>query len=387
MTTFNAKFRRAIKSPIAIAILGLLTIILILSGIKAMQFGAIMSSGKNFTPPPESVTTTKARLENWENTLTAIGSLTAVEGIMLSTQQAGPVVKIAFAPGSKIKAGDLIIQQDISTEQAQLRAAEANAELTIINLYRSKDLLAKKLTSQSAYDAASAHHKEALAQADNTRSQIEKKTIRAPFAGNIGTRRVHLGQHLSEGQAIASLQALDHLIVNFMLPQQYLPKIAASLPIRITTDALPDTEIEGIIIAVDSVVDTETRNFHVQASISNPDEKLLPGLFVNVAVILPASEAVLSIPATSILHASYGASVFVADEMQDEASGTSSLQARQQFVKLGRTKGDFVAVQSGLKENDVVVSTGAFKLFNGQAIVEKNDLAPAFELEPKPKDS
>lgn len=387
MTTPTQKLRGLSRKPIIITIIGLFVLILVLGGIKAMQFGTMMASGQNFTPPPESVTTATAQLSTWETSLSAVGSLTAVEGIMLSAEQAGKVVEIAFEPGSKINAGDLVLQQDISTEKAQLRAAQASAELAKINLKRSKDLLSKRLTSQSDYDAASARHKEAIAQADSIHSQIEKKTIRAPFTGNIGTKRVYLGQQLREGEEIASLQALDRLTVDFMLPQQYLPQVKAGLVVRVSTDAAPGKKIEGVIEAVDSVVDANTRNFAVQASIPNPEEKLLPGLFVAVEVILPQTEPILSIPATSVVHASYGASVFVVDKKEAEDGAEPQLLARQQFVKLGRTQGDFVAVLSGLNENDTVVSTGAFKLFNGQTIAEKNDMAPEFELDPKPADS
>lgn len=375
------------KKPYIIIILGFIAVVLLLAGIKVAQFGTMIASGESFVPPPESVTTASTKQENWETTLKAIGSLTAVEGVVIAAQQAGQITQIAFTPGSDVQAGELLLQQDISTEQAQLRSALANAELTKINLQRSQDLNKKNLTSKSDLDAARARHKQAVADIDRIRSQIEKKSIRAPFAGRLGTREVFLGQHLREGDAIVSLQALDLLTVDFTLPQQYLSEIKAGLPVRIATDASPDTQFSGLIQAIDSKVNAQTRNVQVQASVPNPDKTLLPGVYVNVEIILPTQEPVLSIPATAVLYASYGPSVFVVEEKQDEKTGKKSLLARQQFVKLGRTKGDFVAVQSGLQQNDLIVSTGAFKLFNGQAIVENNDLAPKFELDPKPTDS
>lgn len=362
-------------------------LVLLLGGIKATQFAVMVAAGKDFKQPPETVTTARVKTQTWETTQKAVGTLAAVQGVLISTEQSGIIEKIAFKPGSMVAEGDLLVQLDIATEQAQLRAASATAELAKINLNRSRELLNKKLTSQSEYDAAAAQYKAAVAQADSIRSRIDEKTIRAPFGGRIGVQKVHVGQFLNAGQPIVSLQALDKLYANFMLPQQELAVITSGLKVRIETDTLPGAAIYGEISAVDPSIDPETRNFAVQATLTNEDGKLLPGMFVKVSVILPEQKQVLSIPATAVVHATYGDSVFIVDQKSNEETGETDLIARQQFVKLSEARGDFVAVTSGLKENDLIVSTGAFKLRNGQTIVENNEMAPEFKLNPEPENS
>ena len=386
-TLMSVREQKPLLFAFIVALGFIVLVALVLGGVKAMQFSIMAKAGANATQPPESVTTARVEKQSWEITRQAVGSLAAVEGINISSEQSGIVRDVAFTPGSVVAKGDLLVQLDIATEQAQLRAALAAADLAKVNLDRSKDLLRKRLTSQSDYDAAAARYKEAVAQADNIRSLIDEKTIRAPFAGKVGVQNIHVGQFLNAGQPIVSLQALDKLYANFMLPQQQLAVINSGLKAKIETDMLPDAEIYGVVSAIDPSVDPATRNFAVQATLDNQDGKLLPGMFVRVSVILPQQDEVLSIPATSVVHAPYGDSVFVVDKKTDEKTGTTDLVARQQFVKLGVARGDFVAVTSGLKENDLVVSTGAFKLRNGQAIVEHNDMAPEFKLNPKPEES
>ncbi|MCG6972695.1 MAG: efflux RND transporter periplasmic adaptor subunit, partial [Desulfobacterales bacterium] len=319
--------------------------------------------------------------------LTSVGSLEAVQGVMVTAELKGKVEKIAFDPGAMVQAGDLLVQQDISSETAQLQAAEAAVSLTKITLERTRKLLTEKTVSQSQYDNADAQYKQAAAQVDNIRATIAKKTIRAPFAGRLGIRLINLGQALNEGDAIVSLQSFDPIFVNFSLPQQELAQIRQGLVVRMTTDALPGRTIEGKITAINPAVDAATRNFRVQATAANPEEQLRPGMFVNVAVVLPAQEKVLPIPATAVLYAPYGDSVFIVEENNNEKTGRPGKIVRQQFVRLGKKRGDFVAVASGLKEGETIVSTGVFKLRNGQAVVVNNSLAPEFKLKPKTKDN
>jgi len=372
------------KKRLIIAFLAVAVVAGVLGGIKGLQIDRMIAHGKQMVPPPEAVTTAVARLQSWESLLTAVGSLAAVQGVTVTAELTGKVVQIAFTPGSKVKAGDLLVKQDTSSEEAQLRSAEAAAALAKLNVERLGKLLAERTIAQSQYDNADAAYKQAVAQADNIRASIAKKTIRAPFDGRLGIRLVNLGQVLNEGEAIVSLQSLDPIFVNFSLPQQQLPSLKAGLAIRVTTDALPGKIVEGRITAINPQVDAATRNIRVQATVANPDEHLRPGMYVNVAVVLPGSEKVLAIPATAVLYAPYSDSVFIVEEKPDPNSNEPVKVVRQQFAQLGEKHGDFVAVRSGLKEGETVVSTGVFKLRNGQTVTVDNTLSPEFQLKPQP---
>ncbi len=372
------------KKRILLAGLGLAVIIAVLAGIKALQIRAMIEHGKHFVPPPETVTTAAAKTESWETALTSVGTLTAVQGVTVAAELDGKVVDIAFEPGTKVKKGDLLVCQDTSSEEAQLPGAVAQAELTKIILERDKKMLAEQIISQSDYDTAVANHRQAVAQADNIRATIGKKTIRAPFDGSIGIRQINLGQVLREGDPIVTLQALDPIYVNFTLPQQQFGHLRSGLPVRVTCDALPGLEIKGRITTINPLVDPETRNVQVQVTAANPGEELRPGMFVNAAVGLPVRQTVLVIPATAVLYAPYGDSVFIVD---DDKKGKGGKVLRQQFVRLGERRGDFIAVTQGLKEGESVVSTGVFKFRNGQAVVVDNRLAPQFQKNPKPENS
>lgn len=375
------------KKRIFFTVLGLLLLVGALGGIKGLQVGRMIAQGSQFTPPPETVTTAEVRADHWETLITAVGSLEAVQGVTVTAELSGKIVAIAFEPGSRVVAGDLLVQQDTSSEVAQLRAAEATAELARTNLERGAKLLATHTISRSEYDNFEAQYKQAAAQVDNVRAVIAKKTIRAPFAGRLGIRLVNLGQIINEGEPIVSLQSLDPIFVNFLLPQQQLGALAPDLRVRIGTDGLGTGEMEGRITAINPLVDAATRNLRVQATVANPDERLHPGMFVNVAVVLPQATPVLAMPATAVLYAPYSDSVFVLEASTDAKTGQPVTVVRQQFVRLGEKRGDFVAVLSGIREGDRVVSTGVFKLRNGQTVVVDNTLSPEFTLTPQPADS
>jgi membrane fusion protein, multidrug efflux system len=375
------------KRIIILTIIGLILLLGGLGGIKGLQFQRMIAQARQYAPPPETVTTAVAAAESWESLLTAVGSLEAVRGVMVTAELTGKVVDIAFQPGTMVRAGDLLAKQDTSTEEAQLRAAEASAALAKANYDRMKELLGRKIISQSEYDNSEAQYKQAMAQCDNIRTVIAKKNIRAPFAGRLGIRLINLGQVLNEGQAIVSLQALDPIFANFLLPQQELAKLVPGLTVRVTTDALPGQTIEGKITALNPQIDASTRNIRIQATLENSQERLRPGMFVNVAVVLPARDKVLAIPATSVLYAPYSDSVFIVEEKRSEKAGQPVKVVRQQFAQLGEKRGDFVSVVSGLKEGETVVSTGVFKLRNGQEVVVDNTLAPKFKLTPQPENN
>ena len=372
---------------IVFTILGVLVLIGILGGIKGLQINRMIAIGSQSSPPPETVTTAVVQTESWEALITSVGSLEAVQGVMLTAELPGKVTRIAFEPGTKVKAGDLLLQQDISSEQAQLRAAEATVALTKLELERSSKLLSKKAVAQAKYDSDDALYKQALAQIEGIRATIRKKTIRAPFAGSLGIRLVNLGQVINEGEPIVSLQTLDPIFVNFSLPQQQLAQVKPGLKVRLSTDALAGPVIEGEITAISPEVAVATRSIRVQATVANSQERLRPGMFVNVAVVLPAREVVLVIPTTAVLYAPYGDTVFVVHEKQNEKDAQPVNVIRQEIVQLGEKRGDFVAILSGLDNGETVVSTGVFKLRNEQAVVVDNALAPAFKLTPKPEDS
>lgn len=374
------------KKTIIFSIIGIVLLIGVLGGVKGLQINRMIAQGKQYVPPPETVTTAVVQSSTWPDELTAVGSLEAVQGVMVAAELSGKVVKIAFEPGRAVKAGELLIQQDTTSEAAQLRAAEASMQLARLNLERANELLPENVITRSNFDNVEAEFKQAAAQADTIRAIIAKKTIRAPFAGRLGLRLVNLGQTLNEGEPIVSLQSMDPIFVNFQLPQQELTKLQRGLSVTLTSDALPGRSIAGAITAVNPQVDRTTRNIRVQATVANSQEQLRPGMFVNVAVVLPEDRTVLTIPSTAVLYAPYSDSVFIVEDPPNDTDASSKSVARQQFLRLGDKRGDYIAVLSGLEEGQTVVSTGAFKLRNGQSVVVDNTLSPEFELAPRPEE-
>jgi membrane fusion protein (multidrug efflux system) len=363
-----------------------LVLVGLLAGIKGLQFQTMFAQGANFAQPPETVTTTEVKQDTWQPTLTAVGSVAAVQGVMLSAEMSGAVKNIAFESGATVRAGDLLVELDSSVEQAQLRSAMASADLARLNLERARELRGKKMMSQADLDSAEAQAKQANAQIDNIRAVIAKKTIRAPFAGRTGIRQVNLGQFLDNGAAIVTLQSLDPVYVDFALPQQNLARLSVGMAVRVTTDAFPGQSFEGKLTAINSEVDAVTRNVRLQATLAT-DGRLRPGMYVNVAAVLPETERVLMIPATAVLYAPYGDSVFVVEDKKDEKTGVVGKVLNQRFVRLGKMRGDFVVVASGLDVDQTIVTTGVFKLRNGMSVVVDNKLAPNFQLAPKPANS
>jgi len=367
---------------LVITLIVLAVLIGIPAAIKLRQFSVMSSAPMDM--PPETVTADSARRQTWPDTVKSVGSLVAVQGVTVGAELGGKVVEIAFKSGDRVDAGVVLIRLDTTTEAAQLRAAEAAVALARLTLDRARDLLADKNVSQAEFDSANARYKQATAEADNIRAIIEKKTIRAPFAGRLGLRLVNLGQILKEGDPIATLQTLDPIHVNFSVPQQLNPLLAQGMAVRVSTDAAPDETFTGTINAVSPEIDATTRNVRVQALISNGDEKLRAGMFVNVEIVLSEHQDVLAIPATAVLYAPYGDTVFVIDEQRDEQTGKTQQVLRQQIVRLGDTRGDFVAVTDGLQAGDQVVTSGVFKLRPGMAVAVDNTLAPDARLAPAP---
>lgn len=373
---------------IILTIVGLLLLVAALTSVKFAprfgQFAVMGASMEGQVPPPEIVTAAPAKAMAWENLLTATGSVVTVQGVTISAEVAGKLSRIEFESGTAVQAGQLLVQLDTSTEEAQLRAAEATAALAKANLNRSTELFAQKAVSKSDFDLVDAQYKQAVAQADNLRAVIAKKTVRAPFAGRLGLRQVNLGQIMHEGDPIVILQTLDPIYVDFSLPQQNLAAVTVDAVVRVTTDAAPGETFTGKVTALNPEVDTVTRSVRVQATLANPAEKLRPGMFANVELVLPSHEDVLIIPATAVLYAPFGDSVFVIDEKKNDKSGQMEKVLRQQFIRLGGSRGDFVNVVSGLKPGESVVTSGVFKLRSGMSVTIDNNLAPDAQLAPKP---
>lgn len=372
---------------ILVTILILLLVIAALAGTKFLQVRKMIEQGAEFRPPPATVTSTAVLSADWEDLLPAVGSLKAVQGMIVAAELPGRVTRIHFQSGAMVRKGALLLEQDSSSERALLPGAVAASDLAKINLQRADKLLAEKVVSQAEYDNAVTKLRQAIAEADDIQATIAKKTIRAPFSGRLGIRQVDLGQQLPSGQEIVSLQTLDPIYLNFALPQQYLAKLRTGLTVRVTSDAFPSKMIEGRLTTISPEVDSDTRNIRLQATLNNTDGMLLPGMFVEAKVVLPTQQPTLVIPATAVLYAPYSDSVFVIEDQRDETEGEAGLVLRQQFIRLGEKRGDFVAVQSGLKPGQKLVSSGVFKLRNGQQVIIDNTLAPKFDIAPTPENN
>jgi membrane fusion protein (multidrug efflux system) len=368
-------------------IFALVGVFLLIAGIKAMQIMTMISAGKKMVPPPTTVTSADVKKGDWQPMLTAVGSISPVQGAMISAELAGTVAEINFQSGALVKKGDVLLKLDVSAEEAQMRSAEADAALAKNDLERARGLAERKVISTAEFDAVQSRYTQKTAAVENMQSAIDKKKIHAPFDGIAGIRAVNPGQMVKVGDPLVSLQGLDRVFVDFSLPQQQLADVKTDLPVKVTTDAIPDREFEGKLTAVNSSIDPATRNVSLQATLENQDHALRAGMFARVKVLLPQKNSTLFIPSTAVSYAPYGNSVFVIEKKTDEKTKKENLILRQQFIRTGETRGDFVAVTDGLKADEKIVSTGVFKLRNGMDVVIDNALAPKAELAPKPADS
>jgi len=368
------------------AIGGIVLVVVVLAGIKVAQIRAMIAVGKSFVPPPETVSTAKVEAATWEAARSAIGSVVAVHGVTLGSEVTGTVKEILFDSGSFMKKGSVMVRMDTSIEQAQLESARADAELAKLTLERTRRLDKNGAVTTAELDAAESRAKQTVAAVASLEATISKKTIRAPFDGRVAIRQVELGQILSSGTPVASLQSVSPIYVEFSLPQQSLADLKVGQKVRVRADIFPGASWEGKISVINPEVDVATRNVRIRGTFENADGRLTPGMFVNVEVLSNETQKVTLIPATAVIYAPYGDSVFAVEEKAD-AKGKPGLIAHQKFVRLGDRRGDFVAVVSGLSPGETVVSTGAFKLRNGMAVTVNNALAPAPELAPKPSDN
>ena len=361
-----------------------------LTGIKSLQIKSMIAQGESYIPPPEPVTTIETRSDMWGTGLTAVGTLKSMQGIDITAEISGKVVLINFESGAYVKAGQVLIQQDFSLEGAQLRSAEAAVAIARLTQQRSLKLLPDNVIPRADYDNAEAKLEQTMAQADAIRAIIAQKTIKAPFSGRIGLRQVSLGQILNPGDLIVTLQSLDPIYVEFQLPQRHLEQLKTGMQVRVTTDEVSDSPtnpVGGILTAIQPEIDPSTRTIRLQATLSNKDEWLRPGMFVNVTLALPDRKQVLAVPTTAILNAAYGDSVYIVEQDKQAQGAAPTYLVRRQFVKTGEKRGDFVEVIEGLSAGQQVVSTGVFKLRNNQSVVIDNTLAPEFKYMPDPENA
>lgn len=360
-------------------------VLLLLVDVKASQVRKMMSTP--FTMPATAVSSAVVKAEDWAPTLSAVGSISAVQGAVVSTELGGVVASVAFQSGGVAKKGDLLVKLDMSAEEGLLKNAQSDLELARANLERARDLAVRKVVSKQELDSAEALFGQKQGTVDNINAVMRKKQVLAPFDGQLGIRQVNVGQMINAGQQVVALTALDPVYVDFALPQQELARLSEGLEVTVRTDAVPGKDFRGKLTAIDSMVDSVTRNVSIQATLANPDHTLRPGMFIKAWITLPNTSKTLVLPGSAISYAPYGDSVFVIEKKKDPKTGKESETLRQQVVRVGPARGDFIAILKGLKEGETVVSTGVFKLRNGMAVFVNNDLAPKPELNPNPPDS
>jgi membrane fusion protein (multidrug efflux system) len=346
-----------------------------------MMMKKFMSAGGM---PPVTVSTVRAATQEWLPQLKAVGSLRAVQGVDVTCESAGLVQSILFKSGDDAKAGQLLVQFNVDSDIAQLNALEASAELAKITYERDKKQLDAQTISQAALDADAADLKVKQAQVAQQKALVNKKTIRAPFAGRLGINLVNQGQYVNPGDKIVTLQALDSLYVDFYLPQQELSLISKDQALVISTDSFPGRTFSGMVRAVNPRVDPQTRNMQVEAIIKNPKHELLPGMYVSVQVQAGEKQHYLTLPRTAVTFNPYGETVYLVEEKGKDKTGKPALFAKQAFITIGLSRGDQVAILSGIKVGDLVVSSGQLKLKSGSPIIINNKIQPSGDAAPKP---
>jgi membrane fusion protein (multidrug efflux system) len=366
--------------------LGLVAVVAVLVGVKGAQIGSMIKAGKSFVPPPEAVTTAKAETATWRPQQDASGTLVAFRGVTVGSELPGAIREVSFDSGTYVRKGQVLVKLDTSTEEAQLASAKADENLARLNYQRAVEVRKGGANTPADLDAAEARYKQAQAAVRTLLATIDKKSIRAPFDGRIAIRQVELGQVLGAGAPVASLQSITPIYVEFALPQQALARLKVGQQVHVHTDTFPGVEWVGKVSTINTEVDVATRNVRVRATVPNEDGRLRPGMFASVEVQGQETVPVLVIPATAVLFAPYGDSVFVV-EGKKGADGKEQLVVLQRFVRLGERRGDLVAVENGLKAGDTVVSSGAFKLRSGATVVVRNDLAPDVKASPTPVDN
>lgn len=369
------------------AALALILLVGGLAAIKTKQIGQLINFGKQAEkegPPPESVSTAISQEQIWGGSLTAVGTVTAVRGVAISSEVPGIVKAIHFESGAIVRQGQVLVELDSSVERSQVAAIEARRELAVINEGRTRTLVESGSLPRAQLDGDASAVKISRADLGALKSQIDRKVVRAPFTGRLGIRQVNLGQYLTPGVTLVVLDSLDSVFVDFALPQQQLPGVKLGMPVHITVEGAGSLSADGAIVAIDPTIDAATRSIKLRASAANKEEKLRPGMFANVAVVLPLQAPIVTVPASAVVRASYGDSVFFVEDRKESNGPGASKVARQQFVKVGESRGDFIAILDGVKKGQEVVTAGAFKLRNGAGVVVHNEVGAVPQLDPHP---
>lgn len=331
--------------------------------------------------PVQTVSTTKASAQDWQPKLEAIGSLRAYNGADMSSEVSGIVQSISFESGSEVQKDTVLLQLRADDDIAKLHALQAAEKLAAINLERDQKQLKVQAISQSTVDTDAATLDTAKAQTNAQQALVDKKTVKAPFTGHLGIRQVDVGQYLQPGTPIVTLQQLDPIYVDFTLPEQALAQIATGQKATAMIDALQGVGFDGTIDSINSKIDEATRSIQVRATFKNPDHKLLPGMFAKVAIEVGAPQHAITLPQAAITFNPYGNTVYLVDN-----TDAAKPVAHQSFVTTGSTRGDQVAVLTGVKEGDEVVTSGQIKLRNGTPIKINNEIQPSNDANPKPQD-
>jgi len=370
-------------------ILMLLVVGIVLGGVfgfEAFRSRMIKKFMASAGAPAQTVSTTKAAAEEWQPRIEAVGSLRAVNGADLALQLPGIVDEIHFQSGDDVAAGTVLLRLNASDDLAKLNALESTVDLANLTYERDQKQFKVQAVSQATLDTDIATLKNAKAQVAQQQAIIDQKTLRAPFAGHLGVRAVDLGQYLAAGTMIVTLQALDPIYVDFWVPQQALAQIKTGMPAAARVDTFPNESFAGVVQAINPKVDVTIRNVQVRAVLKNPDHKLLPGMFATIAIATGAPKSYVTLPQTAIAYNAYGSTVYLVDEQGKDAKGAQQLVARQTFVTTGDTRGDQVAVLSGVKPGDTVVTAGLNKLHNGTPLQINNTIQPTAAANPVPID-
>jgi len=354
-----------------------------LFGFKTFVNGKIQEAMAGMANMPQTVSATKAVTSDWQPRIDAVGSLRAVRGAELSLEVPGVVETISFQSGDEVKAGQVLLTLRKEDEEARLQSLEATASLAQITYDRDVKQLKAQAISQAIVDNDEANLRNAKAQVAVQKAILDKKTLRAPFDGKLGLRQVDLGQFLPAGTEIATLQSLDPIFVDFLLPQQAVAQILVGEKVRAKVDAFPGRTFEGKITAINPKIDTGSRNVQVRATVSNADQKLLPGMFATVELDTGGAQRLVTLPQTAVSYNPYGSLVYIVDDKGAGPDGKPQLTARQVFVTTGATRGDQVAILKGVAEGDTVVTSGQIKLRNGVPIVVNNSAVPTNDAAPK----
>jgi membrane fusion protein, multidrug efflux system len=369
------------KKQLGITFLVIFILTAFLGVVKATQIQRAIAEYSSFSPPPEAVTTTKVTKADWRESFDTVGSFVSMQGSTLSAKESGNVVAVHFESGAKVKAGDILIEIDHSVEEANLRGATARLELAKQNLERASKLRGQSALALSSLEDSQSKVRQSESEVQSIKAAIERKTIVAPFDGRAGIRTVNVGSFVNAGTPLVPLYALDPIYFNFSVPQQLAPQLAVNTDVSVRVDAFPSRVFAGKVTAINPNIDEVLRTISIQATVQNPKEEILPGMFGSVHFEIGNSISLLVIPSLSVAYAPYGNSVYVVERTRD-AEGKESTTARQQIVQLGRSRGDFVSVTKGLTEGDEIVATGSFKLRPGAKIQIKQEGTPTLSLEP-----